>query len=75
MRRKKKEEIKEDHLGAKEMAAAIRKIDKAVSDLKKSGLRNRTIILLISDASGVGRGTVSKVLEGMEEMKERYLVS
>jgi len=73
MAKKKVETDPEDVLSSKAIAESIVNIDKAIKKLHNSGLRQRTMVLLISDASGVARATVKKVIEGMDELKDRYL--
>jgi len=64
----------ENEVPAEIMAKAIVDIGGAITRLRRSGLSDRAIVLLIHDASGVGKPTVRAVLDGMAALERLYLV-
>lgn len=55
------------------LAAEIIEMSNAVKKILDGPLQKRTLLLLISDASGVPMKTVSLVLQGMEDLKHNYI--
>lgn len=49
---------------------AVAAIGKA---LRKSNLKERTIVLLLSSMTGVSRGHIAAILEALPQLSERYL--
>lgn len=75
---KKKREVKviqnaEDEIPFKILAQDIRKLSDSFVKMEQSGLTTRAMILLIHDASGVGKPAIKAALEGMERLKYLYL--
>jgi Ser/Thr protein kinase RdoA (MazF antagonist) len=63
----------EEEVPAAIIAQSIRKIANATEAIYRSGLNEKAIILLISEASGVGRREVKFVLYNMLHLKSEYL--
>jgi len=57
----------------KEIVAAINRIDAGVKQMRSSGLSERALIILISQACGESKTTIENVLQGMSDMKRQYL--
>jgi hypothetical protein len=54
------------------LANAIDDIDAAVKRMRSGKLNERALLLLISDASGVNKTDVQRVIEGMDGLKFRF---
>lgn len=62
-----------EEVTAKVLAQSIVKIADATKALYAAGLLEKTIILLISEASGVGKRDVGYVLSALYHLKSTYL--
>lgn len=63
----------EDTPIAKEVLAdAIVKISSAVEALRRSGLNERAIIVLVSDKSKISKGVIETVLDGLADLRAAY---
>lgn len=56
------------------IAQSISKIAEATKQMYASGLTEKAIVLLISEASGVGKREVQLVLSNMYYLDKKYLV-
>jgi len=56
-----------------DLAEAIHKLADAVDTMKRVGLMDRAVVLLLSDVSGVGKVDVRRVLNAMRELRKTYL--
>jgi hypothetical protein len=54
------------------LADAIVRISDAAKSLEKSGLNKRGIIALIADDTKLGKGTISTVLNSLEDLAKNY---
>lgn len=54
------------------IADVIEDIAEGMKRITSGKLNERAVILLIADASGVGKTDVQKVLEGMEGLRRRF---
>lgn len=54
------------------LADAIDDIAAAMARIRSGKLNDRALLLLISDASGVPKGDVQRVIDGMAEIKFRF---
>lgn len=70
---KKEESLEINPETAKELAAAIRRIDKAVSDLQSSGLNRKALVVLLNESTGVSRRDINAVLNGLESLEKEFL--
>lgn len=50
----------------------IQKLQEAVELLKKNGLRERAIIVLLHDLTGVGKRDIKAIIDGAAELQETY---
>ena len=75
MRKNKVEVVqdKEDEVPVEIIAKSIRTISSAWEKMKRAGLKERTIILLLHDASKVGKSDIKKILQALSELKFLYL--
>lgn len=58
---------------AAELEQAILGISKGMAELAKSRLRRETIVLLLHDATRVGKRHIEYVLNALERLEEQYL--
>lgn len=65
-----KKSILED---AERLADAIEKLAATAEGLRGSRLKDKAILVLLSHYSGLPKGTISKVLEGLVNIKREYL--
>lgn len=56
------------------IADSIRRIDESMQAVKKSGLKQKALEILIADASGIGIRQVRQVLTSMSQLRQVYLV-
>jgi 2-phosphoglycerate kinase len=63
----------EEIVPAQVVASSIKKIAESFARMKKAGLSDRAIVLLIHDASGVGKPAVKDVLAGIDQLAKLYL--
>lgn len=54
------------------LATAIVKISEAAEALKKSGLNQRAIVVLLSDKTKIAKGLIEDVLDGLADLKRDY---
>jgi hypothetical protein len=54
------------------LAETIRKVSKAIDSLKRSGLNQRAVVVLLADATGVGKKEIVAVLDGLANLERRY---
>lgn len=66
-------EVFEAAEASEEIAEKIKEIHTGVQKVLNSGLTERALILLINDASGVGKKDIKSVLDAMESISD-YLV-
>jgi len=62
----------EPEVPAEVLAQSIVRLDEAVKKMTASGLRQRAIILLLHDHSGVGKPAVRQVLESLSQLRQVY---
>lgn len=55
------------------IAQAVRKLAAAAERIEGSGLNRRAIVLLLADASGLGKQEVERLLNSLRGLKERFL--
>lgn len=55
------------------VALSIKRIADGYQRMKKAGLSERAIVLLLHDASGVGKPAIKDVLYALENLKKLYL--
>jgi hypothetical protein len=58
---------------ARELAETIPKLIEAMGEMKKQGLTERAIIVLLADAAGTGKATAKRFIESFSKLKELYL--
>lgn len=63
----------EEAVTAKVLAQSIRDISVAAKALTAAGLKRRTLLVLLSDASGVPKKTCDLVLDAQVELAAIYL--
>ena len=68
-----KQKENEEEVPVEIIAQSIQKLSEAFSKMKKSGLSRYCQVVLLSDASGVGRPDVRKILDSMENFEKMYL--
>lgn len=51
----------------------VRRLVKAIDNLKQTGLNEEAILILLAHKSGIGRRTIEKVIEAIHEMGDAYL--
>jgi hypothetical protein len=54
------------------LAAAILKISEAMEDLRKSGLNEDAIIVLVRDRTGIAKGTLKAVFSALASLRRDY---
>ena len=54
------------------MRKDLEKIQATLQKLQDSGMRYETIILLMHDHTKIGKRTIKKVLEGLQEIPHKY---
>jgi acetone carboxylase gamma subunit len=54
------------------MRKDLEKMQATLQNLQDSGLRYETIILLMHDHTKIGKRTIKKVLEGLQEIPHKY---
>lgn len=54
------------------LADAIVRISEAVTALRRSGLNERAIIVLVSDKTKISKGVVEDVLDGLDSLRAAY---
>ena len=54
------------------MREDLYKMQECVERLKNSGLRHDTIVILLHDHTKLPKGTIRKVLDGLEEIPLKY---
>lgn len=54
------------------LADAIVRMSEAVTGLRRSGLNERAIIVLVADKTKIGKGIVEDVLDGLASLRETY---
>lgn len=54
------------------MRKDLEKMQTTLQNLQDSGLRYETIILLMHDHTKIGKRTIKKVLEGLQEIPHKY---
>ena len=55
------------------MQSEIVKLANVGKQIKKSRLKQRTIILLLHDATKVSKGSINVILEALPDLEKRYL--
>lgn len=58
---------------ARDLAAAVRRIDVGVKEILASGLNRKALIVLLNEATGVTRRDINSVLNGLESLGAEYL--
>lgn len=56
------------------LADAIRKISSGMEKLTRSGLTRKAVVVLLKDATGVGKKEIEKVLTGLGTLAQKYTV-
>lgn len=59
--------------GFEGLARAVRKLADAAERIENSGLSRRALVLLLADASGLGKREVERLLGALSSLKERFL--
>jgi hypothetical protein len=54
------------------LAEAVVRIGEAFYELKRKGLNERAIVVLVADASGVNKSTVTRVLSCLDQLRGYY---
>ena len=54
------------------LATAIVKISEAAEALKRSGLNQRAVVVLLSDKTKYGKSMIEDVLDGLADLKRDY---
>jgi hypothetical protein len=54
------------------LAEAIVKISAGFEDLKKSGLNQKAIVVLLNDSTGIGKRDIERVLLGLHDLAKVY---
>lgn len=62
-----------DEVPAEILASAIRDIANAIKKMRASQLNDRAIVLLLHDASGVGKPAIKNVLCALDNLAAQYL--
>jgi len=65
--------LNEEEIPVEIIAQSIKKLSDACDKMKKSGLSRYCQVLILSDASGVGRPAVRRILDSMETLEKVYL--
>lgn len=55
------------------LEAAIVEVADALRRLNASRLNRKAVVVLLRDVTGLGKGTVESVLDGIEGLESRYL--
>lgn len=55
------------------LAKNIVKMSETLQDLKKSGLNEEALIILLADSTKMAKRDIKKVFEGMAKLKEDYI--
>lgn len=66
-------DIRNEIKAMRAIADSIVHVSECMKELKNTRLKEETIITLISDGSGIGKKTVKKVLDSMNELERIYL--
>jgi len=64
----------EEEVPAQVLASAILEVSEGFKKMKRAGLTERAIVLLLHDASGVGKPMVRAVLDGLDSLERLYLM-
>ena len=56
-----------------QIADEIRKVSEAMRRFRDGPLKKRAVVLLLEDATGVPRSTITKVLDGLNALEDKYL--
>lgn len=62
-----------DQVPAEILASSIKKIAESFKRMRKAGLSDRAIVVLLHDASGVGKPAIKDVLMGLDSLEKLYL--
>jgi hypothetical protein len=65
----------EDEVATEILATSIRDIAEGVRRIRRGGLNDRALILLIQDASGVPMRACRTVIKALEQLDQLYLKS
>lgn len=56
------------------LAEAIVKVGEGMERLKKSGLNQKAIVVLLNDCTGVGKRDIERVLMGLRDLAKVYTI-
>ena len=63
----------EDPIPVEILAQSIKKISDSFKRMKAAGLSDRAIVVLLHDASGIGKPAIKCILAAMEDLERLYL--
>lgn len=63
----------DEPIPAKILAKAIRDLGDGIRAMNRAGLSERAQVLLLHDASGVGKPDIRRVLDAMQHLERLYL--
>lgn len=69
----KQSEKPEEEIPVEVLATHIAKLAEVGKQLKESRLSQRAIVLLLNDATGIGKPAIAQILEAIPDLKRRYL--
>jgi hypothetical protein len=61
-----------EEVPAEIIASAIVKIGKAAEEMANSGLRRRTVVILLAESSRIAKRDVEKVLDALDSLRRTY---
>lgn len=65
-------EPEEDLFDPRAVARQIDRIERSVKKIERGGLNRAALVVLLSDATGLGKRTIERVLRGMDGLRARY---
>ena len=66
-------DVREDIKRIKRIANGVIHVSAAMKELGKGPLNEKCLVLLLSDATGLGKSTCEKVLRGLSDLEKLYL--
>lgn len=64
---------KDEEIPLEVMAASVVKLAEVGKQLSASRLKQKTVIMLLHDATGVGKREIEAILDALPELEKRYL--
>ena len=66
-------ELKKLEESSEKLGREIRMLSRASKKIANSGLKRETLVLLLQDSSGIGKGNIRVILQALDRLEEKYL--